>query len=269
MQTLYLIESCARKEYVCPSCNKIIPRGVIYFRHDPHPFARQYRGHITSHWCRDCILSSHPIAKDKITGRIRIPVINVVGSSQSNGGNQKPISLDLMPLKIEVIGISDILIKQILDDPSWVYQITPEDFEELICDRLYNMGLEPKRVGQTNRKDGGIDIIFWPRINCTFPFLGAAQVKHHRRAEKVEGPSTVRDFAGAIAGHPFNVGMVVTNTTFSPDAEWFARERAKLIRLRDFEDIRRWLINNFTDELEWRHIPSAIELCPGITVNLR
>jgi len=60
--------------------------------------------------------------------------------------------------------------------------------------------------------------------------------------------------AGAILGHPFNAGFVVTNTTFSPDAEWYAREHAKLIRLRGFDDIRRWVCGNFTDEAEWREV---------------
>jgi hypothetical protein len=131
------------------------------------------------------------------------------------------------------------------------------------------MGFEPLRVGPTNRKDGGIDVVFWPRLSGAFPFLGAAQVKHHHDMSIKEGPATVRDFAGVIAGHEFNAGIIVTNTSFSPDAQWFARERAKLLRLRDFTDIRRWMFNNFSDEAEWREIPKSIELSPGIIVKIR
>ncbi|HET7460779.1 MAG TPA: restriction endonuclease, partial [Longimicrobium sp.] len=83
------------------------------------------------------------------------------------------------------------------------------------------------------------------------------------------GPGTVRDFAGAIAGHAFNAGMLISNTSFSPDAQWFARERAKLIRLRDFSDIRRWLLNDFSNAAEWRELPSSIEVCPGVVVKIR
>lgn len=77
------------------------------------------------------------------------------------------------------------------------------------------------------------------------------------------------DFAGVIAGHPFNVGLLLTNTSFSPDAEWFAREHAKLVRLRDFTDMRRWLLDDFDNEADWREIPTQIELCPGIVIPIR
>jgi hypothetical protein len=72
-----------------------------------------------------------------------------------------------------------------------------------------------------------------------------------------------------VAGHSLAAGLLVTNTSFSPDAEWYAREHAKLIRLRDFNDIKRWLFNNFTDDAEWREIPSSIEVCPGVIVWIR
>ena len=138
-----------------------------------------------------------------------------------------------------------------------------------MCDRLFAMGLDARRTGNVNQKDGGIDIVFWPRSPSTFPFLGAAQIKHHERLKRQEPASTVRDFAGAIAPHSFNAGLIVTNTSSSADAEWFAREHAKLIRLRDFADVRRWLTNNFTAEAEWREIPRSIELCPGTVIRIR
>lgn len=173
------------------------------------------------------------------------------------------------PLRVELIGIGSVLSEQLAKDPTLIHQISSEEFEEFICERLFAMGFEPRRVGATNRKDGGVDVLFWPRSRGAFPFLGAAQVKHHRDPKTKEGPATVREFAGTIAGHAFNAGLLVTNTSFSPDAAWYARERAKLLRLRDVNDIRRWLLNNFSDEAEWREIPTSIELCPGIIIKIR
>ena len=173
------------------------------------------------------------------------------------------------PLRVELVGVAALLHKKLAIEPSLVHQLTPEQFEEFVCDRLFAMGLEARRTGATNSKDGGIDVLFWPRQRGAFPFLGAAQVKHHRNPERKEGSSTIRDFYGAISVHPINAGLVVTNTTFSPDAEWFARERAKLVRLRDFSDIRRWILNNFDDEAEWKELPKSIELCPGVIVDVR
>lgn len=178
-------------------------------------------------------------------------------------------SSSLVPLQVELIGVGATLSKLIINDPSLITKITPAQYEELICDRLYAMGFEPRQVGNTNRKDGGVDIVFWPRTHTAFPFLGAAQIKHHRDPAQKEGPATIREFAGVMAGHPFHAGLIVTNTTFSPDAMWFAREHASLLKLRDVGDVRRWLLNNFSDEQEWREIPASIELCPGVIVRIR
>lgn len=169
---------------------------------------------------------------------------------------------------VDVIGVGRILAKHLAYEPTLVHGLSPEEFEELICDRLSAMGLEAQRVGGTFQKDGGIDIVFWSNAS-SFPFLGAAQVKHHRRPRTKESVGSVRDFAGAIAGQAFGAGIIVTNTSFTADAEWFARERAKLIRLRDYHDVCRWLLGDFTHDAEWREIPESIQLCPGVTIDLR
>jgi len=258
-ETLYLIESRARTRYICPACGKIIAAGEIHYRHTPHPAAWIHRGKRGSHWCRQCISASTTNPIDSITRRLRVPAVRVLESSASHS---------VEPIRVELIGIGKLLSQKLLVEPSLVHALTPGQFEELICDRLFAMGLEPRRVGRTNQKDGGIDLLFWSREKGSFPFLGAAQVKHHRELKHKEGPSTVREFQGVIGAQPISAGLIVTNTAFTSDAKWFAREHAKLVRLRDFVDIKRWLLNEFGDE-EWRDLPSSIELCPGVIVKVR
>lgn len=258
-ETLYLIESRAKTGYVCPGCSNPIVAGELHFRHDVHPSAWVHRGQRGSHWCRECILAATSGTKDLITRRIRVPALRVLEVSASRS---------LQPLRVELIGVGRLLSERMVIDPTQLHSLTPEQFEDLICERLFAMGLEPQRMGKTNRKDGGIDLLFWPREKSSFPFLGAAQIKHHRNVKRTEGPSTVREFQGVIGSHPINAGLIVTNTSFTSDAKWFAREHAKLIRLRDFVDIRRWLFDEFGDE-EWRELPNSIELCPGVVVKIR
>ena len=264
MPDLYLLETRAAKEYACAGCKTLIPTGSSHFRHDPHPKARQFRGEKYSHWCLKCIADANPGPKEFVTRRIRVPVVQVVGKYADFDA---PSSLKL--LTVSVVGIGAALAQRLMNDPQVMHTLSPSDFEEFICERLTQMGLEAKLVGHTNQKDGGIDIVFWPQDKCAFPFLGAAQVKHHRDPSFQEGPRNVREFAGAIAGKPFAAGILVTNTTFSPDARWFAREYSGLIRLREFDDLRRWLLGRFDDEAEWRELPSTITLCPGVVVKLR
>lgn len=259
MRTLYLIRANAAGTYLCDSCGAPIPRGRSHFRHDPHPAARFYRGETSLHLCVACILGADPAPSDKITGRIRVPAVQVMRREETH----------LEPIRIQVVGIAPALVRRLASDPGLVHTLSPAEFEEYICDRLYAMGQEPKRVGGTSQKDGGVDIVFWPRARGAFPFLGAVQVKHHTDPTVPEGPAGVRDFVGAMAGQPFSAGIFVTNTSFTPDARWFADQHAGLVRLRDYRDVRRWMLGQFDDEAEWREIPATITLCPGVVVSIR
>jgi hypothetical protein len=251
-KTLYLLKTRARQAYICAACGASIVQGSAYFRHDPYPHARRYRGEPVTHWCYACV-AAVGVPKDLMTGRVRVPIVSVLSARSGEGAT---ITL----ARVELIGVGRQLSERLVTDPSLLNKLTAPQFEELICDRLYAMGFEPRQVGRTYQKDGGVDIIFWPRHAVPFPMLGAAQVKHHRQTSTKEGVGAVRDLAGTIAGHPFNVGLLVTSTSFTPDAEWFARERATLLRLRGFTDIRRWLNGNFGDSEEWREFPETISL---------
>lgn len=254
-RTLYLKQTKAQGTYNCPGCQEVIPKGSAHFRHDPHPYARVFDQEPTTHWCFRCI-DAVGVQPDR-NGRIRVSIVSVL-SARSDA------SVIRIP-RIEVVGIGQEFSERLVADPALVYNLTPTQFESLMCERLDAMGLEPKQVRGTYVKDGGIDIIFWPK-RSEFPMLGAMQVKHHRSSGVTEGVGAVRDFAGAIAGHPFNMGILVTSTTFSPDARWFARNHTKLVRLRDFSDIARWLSGSFDADVAWRDLPDRIEVCPGISI---
>jgi hypothetical protein len=165
-----------------------------------------------------------------------------------------------------MLGVGSRLSPFLEADPARVHLLSPRQFQEFLCERIDAMGFEPQQVGDVNRKDGGIDILFWPRAGVAVPFLGAVQAKHHRDPSKKEGAAAVRGFAGAVAGHPINIGLFVTNTSFTADATWFAHNRAPLVQLKDIADIQRWLAGNFGAADEWREMPQSIEVCPGIIV---
>jgi len=126
------------------------------------------------------------------------------------------------------------------------------------------------RLTGSNRrgKDGGVDIVAYPEGSAV-PFLIGVQAAHHRTNRKTP-VGKVRDFHGVLASSnsPFHIGMIVTNTSFTPDAEWFAQNNQKLLRLRDLQDLKRWLREDFVNEHEWREIPDQIELAPGIRIRV-
>jgi hypothetical protein len=171
------------------------------------------------------------------------------------------------PIRIEVVDLAGTLVRQLLHDPSEIYRIGHERFEDLIQDRISAMGFETLRTGHTYSKDGGIDLLFW-RSDAPFPFLGAVQAKYHRSPEHPTGPREVRDFAGTIGTLPMAVGLMVTNSTFTFDAKWIAAKVGSQVRLRDHADLRRWVTGRFVDADEWREIPSEIELRPGLRIQI-
>lgn len=170
--------------------------------------------------------------------------------------------------RVQVVNATAQMLEVLRRDYANVFQLSPESFELLICDRLSAMGFDIERVGSTNTPDGGVDIIAWPHKPTPFPFLLAAQVKHHMRPTKKTGPSAVKDLQAVLSSQPFQAGLLVTSTTFTPNARWFAANQPHLIRLRDMDDLQRWIWNNFTDNAEWREIPSTIELAPGVKVKI-
>lgn len=148
-----------------------------------------------------------------------------------------------------------------------IESLTPEKFQYLIADRLEQWGLEVQLVGKINRKDGGIDLIAYPRSGL--PFLLAVQAKHHRRGGPT-GVESIREFHGALTSthSPFHMGMLVTNTRFTPDATWFAEQNRRLLRLRDLEHLRRWFRRDFSNEAEWNEIPSKVTLALGVEITI-
>ncbi len=174
------------------------------------------------------------------------------------------------PYNVQLVAFPESQLHWFEEDPTRLRHMSPGAFQRLIADRLDAMGLEVKTVGDVFRRDGGIDLLAFPKADrCAFPFLIAVQVKHHRTSTSTT-VSDVRDFHGAIMsrGAPLAAGILVTNTRFTADAKWFAEQNAALLRLRDLKDLKRWLRNDFINDAEWREIPAVLELAPGVTIAL-
>lgn len=262
---LHLRESRARQPYSCVVCSSIIRRGSFYYRDEPFPLDRMRGLAEVKHLCVQCVQGVESSSKVFLTPP-RLPA-HVVNEHQLLLPFGKEAIIH--PTHVQLINITSILLERLQLDYEEIYKIGPEDFEYLILDRLYAMGFQALRVGRTFQKDGGIDLVFWPKPPFPIPFLGAAQLKHHRSAQTKTGPAVVREMAGVVRAQPFHFGLVVTNTTFTPYAEWFAAQQHALIRLKDMSHLKRWVASNFTDEAEWQDFPSVLELCPGVSIDLK
>ncbi len=254
-------KSTAKYTYECAWCSGIIYKRTGYYRLEPDPWARHFGGEQVQHICRACIETEVPEER-----------------TQGHSGPEQPLALDIgaeltiVPTKVQVVDITNLPIwrpRRGFHGPGPAMHEslaeTPELLESRLCSILDAMGYGSHRVGEINRKDGGVDIIAWPK-DSAIPHLVAVQVKHHRSPSTKTGPGPVRELLGVVQSRQFNVGLLVTNTTFTPDAIWLAEQHKVLIRLKDINDLKRWIAGNFLDEERFREFPTEITLCPGVTI---
>jgi len=175
-----------------------------------------------------------------------------------------PRIASLLRPRIEVINLSPVILKWLQEDFARINKLTAEQFEDLVADRLTKAGLSVVKTGKTNTPDGGIDLIASSR-SSPVPYLLAAQIKHSR-TNRLVSANVVRDFRGAISALPIDIGVIVTNTSFTPDAEWTARQLPKLIRLRNIEDLKLWLADELDAFSILRDLPSSIEVAPNLVI---
>lgn len=170
--------------------------------------------------------------------------------------------------RVQVIELASFLDNIVVSNPDELVRLTPNEFERFIAGRLDRIGFDVTLTGSVNSKDGGIDLIAVPKIRGVGSFILAGQVKHHRTNAKT-GRNAV-DRLLAWQHSDFRLGMLVTNTEFTRDAKWVAElaNNRPFLRLRDFQDMKRWIQDDFTSEHDWREIPNEIELAPGIVVEI-
>jgi len=170
--------------------------------------------------------------------------------------------------QVSFLDVTPQLLVLLRDNPEELRNLSPERFEHVVAERIDRMGYDVQLTGRTNRRDGGIDLIAVPKIRTVGSFLMAAQIKHHRSDRTTGRPDVDRLLAWKDS--LIRVGLMVTNTSFSQDARWLADQvnNRAFLRLRDFEDLRRWLRGQFDSEFDWRELPDVISLAPGIAVEV-
>lgn len=141
------------------------------------------------------------------------------------------------------------LLEDLRFDYTLIFTLTPEQFEHLVAEFLTQSKFKVHLNGKTNRKDGGIDIIAWKKDIVTV--ILAIQVKFKEDWLKKVTASEVRDFKGSLAINDyFTAGMVVTNSDFTADARWIEEKLNSKIELKNYEDIKNWMNDNFVSRKE-------------------
>lgn len=142
--------------------------------------------------------------------------------------------------------------------------LTAEELQLFARECFWRMGFLCTAIGTTFAADGGIDLLAYSPPSHPFPWILAVQVAMRRG--KV-GPSKPREFAGAIRSLPVNVGVLITNSTFSSQARWYAQQfnekHSQKLWLRDIEDLKCWRHGDFQARHYSDDLGFALELYRG------
>jgi len=165
--------------------------------------------------------------------------------------------------QLVVVGgwITRELIRRFEEEPSRMASLSPGQFEELVGELLEEQGFRISRTGNVNSPDGGLDFIA-VRKKATWDSLAiGVQVKHHRGNANT-GPGAVRSLLSWQTRCGVGLGLLVTNTLFTREAEFEARRASAegFIRLRDQTDLARWCAGEFDSPRERRELPERIQL---------
>lgn len=112
---------------------------------------------------------------------------------------------------------SDII--STLDTRPNLMDLNPFEFENLVSNLFSEMGLETKQTRST--KDNGVDAIAFD----TRPIIGGKLVIQAKRYKNTVGVSAVRDLYGTMLNEGASKGLLVTTSSYGPDAYEFSKDK--------------------------------------------
>lgn len=98
-------------------------------------------------------------------------------------------------------------------------ELLPSEFETLTSNLFGKMGLETKLTRSS--KDGGVDVVAFDLR----PILGGKVVIQSKRYRHLVGVSAVRDLYGTMQHEGANKGILVTTSSYGPDAYAFVKDK--------------------------------------------
>lgn len=155
----------------------------------------------------------------EVFGEIVLDRIDKTACLRNLGANVSPRPHELQPVKpivefdmVDKRFVEDANILDSIDSRPNLYDLTPSEFENLICNLFSKKGLETKLTRTS--KDGGVDVVAFDMR----PVIGGKVVIQAKRYKNTVGVSAVRDLYGTMMNEGANKGILVTTSGYGPDA---------------------------------------------------
>lgn len=140
-------------------------------------------------------------------------------------------------IKPHIITANEALVERLRRHPAAIYELPPRKFEELIAELLSDLGYDVELTPAT--RDGGKDILAYmdtPHGKA----LCLVEAKRYRQNRPV-GVELVRTLYGTLTDAEASSAMLVTTSSFSPDARSFQQRHQYRLALRDYGHIVGWI----------------------------
>jgi restriction system protein len=137
-----------------------------------------------------------------------------------------------------IITARSALIDALRKQPAQIHSLSPRKFEELLAELLSDMGWEVELTKET--RDGGKDILAYLNTGLG-RLLCLVEAKHYRKDRKV-GVELVRTLYGTLCDAEANSAMLVTSSSFSPEAQEFQKRHSYRLALHDYADVVNWIL---------------------------
>ena len=138
-----------------------------------------------------------------------------------------------------MINASQEIAKRLKQEPKDIHKLTPRQYEELIAELLRDMGHEVSLTKAT--RDGGKDILASMKTDIG-EILCLVDTKKYRRDRKI-GVGMVRTLYGTLADYQATSAMLVTTSSYSPDARAMQEKHKYQLSLKDYTDVAVWIRN--------------------------
>jgi hypothetical protein len=176
-----------------------------------------------------------------LTGEESKEIFSVLGGQlySFSDGFLLPEEKIITTVRPTIMSATDKLIDKLRMQPESIYDLSPRQFEELLANLLSDMGWEVELTKAT--RDGGKDILAYLDTDLG-KMLCLVEAKKYRKDRKI-GVDLVRTLYGTLCDHQANSAMLITTSSFSPDAKAFQKRHEYQLRLRAFGDIALWIKN--------------------------
>lgn len=141
-------------------------------------------------------------------------------------------------IKNDINVITCSLLEKVASKPEILYEITPRQFEELVCELFERKGYNVRLTRQT--RDGGKDLII---LNNSIlgDLMIYAECKRYSQKHPVN-VGLVRELYGTIEADKATAGIMVTTSYFSKDARKFQEKISGRMNFIDYSELIRQIL---------------------------